>query len=136
MAAPNTLVAAQRLCGVIGHCAELREPVEAQITIGEEVERLSVYVADIEDSWLLGLDYLKRSRTRVDFGGMTMRIRNVVVPLLESSSSTQVVAARAVSVPRRSQTRVRCSLSRRIAPNSCRVLWRSAGPWYSGIKTR
>lgn len=99
MAQPNPPVAVQRLCGVTGHCAKLRGPMKVQITVGEEMERLPMYVTDIGDSCLLGLDYIiKRCRTWVDFGETTMRIRNIVVSLLELSSSAQVVAAIAVSI--------------------------------------
>ena len=47
----------QQLCGVTGHCTPLQGPVEATIGVGSQEVKLPVYVADIEDSCLLGLDY-------------------------------------------------------------------------------
>lgn len=88
--------------------------MEAQTTGGEEVEQLPVYMVDIEDSCILSLDYLKRSWALGDLRNMTMRIRSVVVPLLELSCPAQVVAARAESVLQRSEMRIRCRLSWRM----------------------
>ncbi|MPC70654.1 hypothetical protein E2C01_064909 [Portunus trituberculatus] len=39
----------QQLCGVTGHCVTLRGPVTVEIAIGEVVEQLPVYVADMEE---------------------------------------------------------------------------------------
>ena len=73
--------APQRLCGVIGHCVELKGPVEACICVGSAVERLPMYVADFDEPVLLGLDYLTQSKACVDLGRKLMRVRGQEVPL-------------------------------------------------------
>ncbi|KAG0714605.1 hypothetical protein GWK47_013784 [Chionoecetes opilio] len=121
-----------RECGQTGHLASSCPRAEQEDTSSSpgnagrlggrgrrqpspEVEQLPVYVVSIQDSCLMGLDYLKKSRALVDYGNMTMRVRDVVVPLLELSGHAQGMVARTVSVPLRSETRVRCRLSRRMA---------------------
>lgn len=52
--------AQQRLRGVTGHSVSLKEPVEACIGLGNMQERLSVYVANVEEPCLLGLDYFQQ----------------------------------------------------------------------------
>ena len=75
-------VAQQQLCGITGHCTQLRGPVHARIEVGGTEEHLPVYVADVGEN-LLGLDYLQRSRAVLDFGEMTMAVGGNVVPLQE-----------------------------------------------------
>ena len=53
------------------------------------MQRLPVYGADLEDSCLLGLDYLWRSKACLDFGSGTMRVGDTVVPLLSSEASPE-----------------------------------------------
>ena len=72
----------QQLCGVTGHCVTLRGPVQVQITIGGAAEDLPVYVADMEEPCLLGMDFLARSEACVDVGRSVLRLRDTEVPLL------------------------------------------------------
>ncbi|MPC61276.1 hypothetical protein E2C01_055345 [Portunus trituberculatus] len=58
--------AEQQLCGVTRHCVTLCGPVTVEIAIGEVVEQLPVYVADMEEPCLLGVDFLARCRASVD----------------------------------------------------------------------
>ncbi|MPC32072.1 hypothetical protein E2C01_025375 [Portunus trituberculatus] len=76
-------VTQQQLCGITGHCTQLRGPVYARIEVGGMEERFPIYVADIGEN-LLGLDYLQRSRAVLDFRDMTMVVGGNVVPLQES----------------------------------------------------
>ncbi|KAG7172806.1 hypothetical protein Hamer_G007053, partial [Homarus americanus] len=50
----------QQLCGITGQCAVIKGPVDISLKLGEEEETLQVYVADIADPCILGLDYLLR----------------------------------------------------------------------------
>ena len=61
---------------------ELKGPVEACIDVGIAVERLPVYLADLDESILLGLGYLTQSKAFVDLGGKLVRVRGQEVPLL------------------------------------------------------
>lgn len=45
--------APQRLCGITGHCIQLKGPVEARIGVDSAVKRLPVYVADLDEPCLL-----------------------------------------------------------------------------------
>ena len=54
------------------------------------MQRLPVYGADLEDSCLLGLDYLWRSKACLDFGSGTMRVGDTVVPLLSGEASPEL----------------------------------------------
>ena len=126
-------VAAQRLCGVTGHCAELRGPVEARITIGSEEKEMPVYIADIEDSCLLGLDYLLQSRACLDFGGMSMEIQGTKVPLWEMNGSAHAVATQTTLIPARTETWVSCRLSHTIEGDICLVESSSACQLQDGL---
>ncbi|XP_042856493.1 UBA domain-containing protein Mud1-like [Penaeus japonicus] len=74
--------APQRLCSVLGHCVQLKGPVEARIGVGSAVQRLPVYVADLDEPCLLGLDYLTQSKVCVDLGRKLVRVHGEDVPLL------------------------------------------------------
>lgn len=50
-----------RLCGVTGHIVPLKGPVEVCMGVGGVQEQLPVYIADVEEPCLLGLDYLEQS---------------------------------------------------------------------------
>ncbi|KAK8405420.1 hypothetical protein O3P69_001756 [Scylla paramamosain] len=54
--------APQRLCSVMGHCVQLKGPVDVHIGMGTAVERLPVYVTDLDEPCLLRLDYLTQSK--------------------------------------------------------------------------
>ncbi|MPC87815.1 hypothetical protein E2C01_082691 [Portunus trituberculatus] len=74
--------AEQQLCGVTGHCVMLRGPVTMEIVIGEVVEQPPVYVADMEELCLLGVDFLVHCGASVDVGRGKLRLHNVEAPLL------------------------------------------------------
>ena len=114
MVEPVPPVARQRLCSVTGDCAELRGPVETRIGVGAEEEELPAYVADIEDSCLLSLDFLVQSRAQLDFGDMAMRIRDTEVPLEMTNGPAQVVVAKTARIPPESEISLQCKLSRRM----------------------
>ncbi|XP_063875862.1 uncharacterized protein LOC135108633 [Scylla paramamosain] len=108
-------VAQQQLCGITGHCTQLRGPVHARIAVGSTEEHLPVFVADVGEN-LLGLDYLKQSRAVLDFGEMTMSVRGSVVPLQEGGvdaeeceASIETHRAHTASLPEASH---RCRLSK------------------------
>ncbi|KAK4309250.1 hypothetical protein Pmani_007956 [Petrolisthes manimaculis] len=75
-------VTQQQLCGVTGHCMPLKGPVEVCVRVGSVEEKLPVYVADMEEPCLLGLDYLTQSEACVDLGRRLLKVRGVNVPLL------------------------------------------------------
>ena len=57
----------RRVSGVTGHSVELRGPVDVTLQLGDKEESLTVYVADIEDPCILGMDYLVSCRCELDF---------------------------------------------------------------------
>ncbi|KAK3878771.1 hypothetical protein Pcinc_016582 [Petrolisthes cinctipes] len=57
-------------------------PVEVCVRVGNVEEKLTVYVADMEEPCLLGLDYLTQSEACVDLGRRLLKVRDVNVPLL------------------------------------------------------
>ncbi|XP_042879162.1 UBA domain-containing protein Mud1-like [Penaeus japonicus] len=75
-----------KLCGVTGHCVQLKGPVEARIGVGSAVQRLPVYVADLDEPCLLGLDYLTQSKACVDLGRKLVRMHGEDVSLLPEQS--------------------------------------------------
>lgn len=118
-------VARQQLCGITGHCTQLRGPVDARVTVGGTEECLPVFVADVGEN-LLGLDYLQRSRAVLDFGDMTMAVGGNVVPLreggggaVECAVSVETHRAHAASPPEASH---RCRLGKEkesLVPDGC-----------------
>jgi len=70
-----------RLSGVTGHCTELRGPVDVKFQLGGKEESLAVYVADMEDTCILGLDYLVSRRCVLDFCAMQLTTGDRSVPL-------------------------------------------------------
>ena len=68
VAAQNIPVSDRQLCGVTGHCTTLRGPVLSTLTVGGVEEKLPVFVADMEEPCLLGLDFLVQSVSCVDLG--------------------------------------------------------------------
>lgn len=57
----------------------LKGPVEVCVKVGSVEEKLPVYVADMEEPCLLGLDYLMQSE---DLGRKLLKVCGVNVPLL------------------------------------------------------
>ncbi|MPC55328.1 hypothetical protein E2C01_049261 [Portunus trituberculatus] len=66
------------LCGVTGHCMTLRGPMMSTITVGVVEEKLSVFVANMEEPCLLGLDFLVQSEACMDLGRMRMQVERPV----------------------------------------------------------
>ena len=114
ISAKHLPAAPQRLCGVTGHCTELRGPVEARVGLGNGEEVLPVYVADLGESCLLGLDYLTQSGACVDLGRRKLRVHEEEVPLLPGGAPAEVRAAARVRLAPQSETRVRCRLTRKM----------------------
>ena len=108
VAANNAPLASQRLCGVTGHCVQLKGPVEVSIGVGSWEIVLLVYVADIGERCLLGLDYLTYCQACVDLGRRKVRVRGTEVPLLPTDICAEVMVAETVRVAPRTETIVRC----------------------------
>ncbi|KAK8389344.1 hypothetical protein O3P69_008823 [Scylla paramamosain] len=86
----------QQLCGITGHCTQLKGLVQAKVTIERVNETQPVFVADVEN--LLGMDYLQETKIVLDFGDMTMGIGNREVPLWEESSNIRLFVAQATRI--------------------------------------
>ena len=104
--------APQRLCGVTGHCVQLKGSVKARIGVGSVVERLPVYVADLDEPCLLGLDYLMQSEACINLRRKKIRVRGQEVPLLPEVGCAEVVVAKRVHLAPRTEVKVQCKLSR------------------------
>ena len=118
VAARHLPEAKQQLCGVTGHCTSLKGPVEVRIGVGSSELLLPVYVADVEDSCLLGLDYLTRVGACVDLGRKLLRVGREELPLLPGDAPAEVLAMRRVRLAPRSETRVPCMLSRKMVESA------------------
>ncbi|MPC83288.1 hypothetical protein E2C01_077995 [Portunus trituberculatus] len=55
-------VAQRQLCGVTGHCVQLKGLVEAQVGFRSVENCLPEYVVNLKEPCLLGLDYLLQSK--------------------------------------------------------------------------
>ncbi|ROT61688.1 hypothetical protein C7M84_020536 [Penaeus vannamei] len=69
--------AGQKLCGVTGDCIPMRGPVWVSLDVGDVIERLPVFVAEMEDPCLLGLDYLACLEACVDLQRRRMTYADV-----------------------------------------------------------
>ena len=90
VAAQNIPVSDRQLCGVTGHCTTLRGPVVSTITVGGVEEKLPVFVADMEEPCLLGLDFLVQNAACVDLGRMQMQVQGETVPLVLEGAAKQM----------------------------------------------
>ncbi|MPC51327.1 hypothetical protein E2C01_045171 [Portunus trituberculatus] len=79
----------QELCGITGHCTQLKGPVLATVAVAGEDRTLPIYVVNIEEN-LLGLDYIQESKAVLNFGDMTMEIRDRKELLLEENSEASL----------------------------------------------
>lgn len=118
VATRNLPEAKQQLCGVTGHCTSLRGPVEVRIGVGSSELLLPVYVADVEDSCLLGQDYLTQRGACVDLGRKLLRVGGEELPLLPGDAPAEVLAVNRVRLAPRSETRVPCMLSRKMVKSA------------------
>ena len=80
----------QRMCGITGHCVPLAGPVTAEVTAGTVQQELPVFVADMEEPGLLGMDYLTQGAACLDFGRGVMRVLGEEVPLLPWEAAERV----------------------------------------------
>ncbi|MPC36367.1 hypothetical protein E2C01_029823 [Portunus trituberculatus] len=90
VAAQDVPVSNRQLCGVTGHWATLRSPVMSTITVGGVEEKLPVFVADMEEPCLLGLDLLVQIAACVNLGRMQMQVRGETVSLILEDAAKQV----------------------------------------------
>ncbi len=97
-----------RGCVACLHCVQLKSPVDVRIGVGSAVEQLSVYVADLDEPCLLGLDYLTQNRACVNLGRKLVRVRGQEVPLLPEGGCVEVVVAERVHLGPRTEARVCC----------------------------
>ena len=72
----------QLLCGVTGECTTMRGPVSVNVGVGDGMESLPVFIADLQGPYLLGLEYLTRVRACVVLRGGKMRVQSQKVPLI------------------------------------------------------
>ncbi|KAK8380611.1 hypothetical protein O3P69_016895 [Scylla paramamosain] len=97
--------------GCAGYCTGLWEAVDMQIQlVGAEVILL-VYMAEMEDQCLLGLDFLTSMGCSLNLGAMQLKVRGKVVPMGRCTSRSMVVKAlRAAIIPPRSEIVLPCRL--------------------------
>ncbi|KAG7158571.1 hypothetical protein Hamer_G029576 [Homarus americanus] len=91
------------LCWITGHGAVLKGRVDISINLGGEEETLQVYIADIEDLCILGLDYLLPRKLKI--------IGKWVLLKTEKHASAKVTARRAVVIPPRSEALLTCKVN-------------------------
>ena len=100
------------LCGVTGHRIPLRGPVDVELQVGATSLRHSVYMADIEDPCILGLDFMTKYDCKIDIPNLTMEAAGVQVPLQiqaeHSARSYRITTQNAVRVPPMSEVIVHC----------------------------
>ena len=82
VAAQDIPVSDRQLCGVTGHGTMLRGPVVSTITVGGVEEKLPVFVADMEEPCLLGMDFLVQNAGCVYLGKMQIKVQGETVPLV------------------------------------------------------
>ncbi|KAG7161451.1 hypothetical protein Hamer_G029655, partial [Homarus americanus] len=92
-----------QLCWITGHGAVLKGRVDISINLGGEEETLQVYIADIEDLCILGLDYLLPRKLKI--------IGKWVLLKTEKHASAKVTARRAVVIPPRSEALLTCKVN-------------------------
>lgn len=68
-----------RLREVTGHQAEVKGPMDVKLQLSEEEDTFPVYVGDMKDVCILGMDYLISHQCKLDFQLMKLTIgrRNV-----------------------------------------------------------
>ncbi|ROT65393.1 hypothetical protein C7M84_016626 [Penaeus vannamei] len=101
----------RQLCGVTGHCTPLRGPVEARLGVGGSEEVLPVYVAEMEDPCLLGIDYLMQVGACIDLKKRKLRIREKEVLLSLGVAPAEVVMAECVRIASDTEPKVNFELS-------------------------
>ncbi|MPC50092.1 hypothetical protein E2C01_043913 [Portunus trituberculatus] len=127
------LEAPQPLCGVTGHCAPLRSPVKVRLSVGGSEEVLPVYIAEMKDPCLLGLDYLRKNQK--------LRIHGAEVPLSLGVDLAEVVPAERVRPASGTASKVPCEPAKRTAwredaAGSYRVLQANSSREFTGQEER
>ena len=107
------------LCAVMG-------PVEVRLGIGASEEILPVYVAEMEDPCLLGLNYLTKVGACVDLQDWMLRVLGDKVPLSFGVGSTGLFTAECVSLAPETKFRVSCESTKKTAGSDGTV--ESLGP--------
>ena len=100
------------LCGVTGHRIPLQGPVDVELQVGAASVRHSVYVADVEDPCILGLDFLTKYKCKINMSNLTMEIAGVNVALEMQAEGTahsyRIKTQRAIRVPPMTEMVVDC----------------------------
>ena len=100
------------LCGVTGHRIPLRGPVDVELQVGTASMRHFVYVADVADPCILGLDFLNKYHCSIDIPNLTMEAAGVQVELQlqdeHDVSSYRVTTQHRIRIPPMSETIVQC----------------------------
>ncbi|ROT81123.1 hypothetical protein C7M84_000114 [Penaeus vannamei] len=94
-----------------GHCTPLREPVEVRLGVGGSEKVLPVYVAEMEDPRLLGIDYLMQVGACIDLKKRKLRIQEKEVPLFLGVTPAEVVMAERVCIASDTESKVPHELS-------------------------
>nr|XP_027213555.1 uncharacterized protein LOC113806594 [Penaeus vannamei] len=111
----------RQLCGVTGHCTPLRGPVEARFSVGGSEEVLPVYVAEMEDPCLLGIDYLMQVGACIDLKKWKLRIREKEVPLSLGVAPAEVVMAVCECIASDTEPKVTFELSGKLENHDCMI---------------
>ena len=110
--------ATQLLCGVTGECTTMKGPVSINVGVVDVMERLPVFIADLENPCLLGLDYLTRVRACVDLRGGNIRVRSQGVPLILEGDARDVRDDKSGYVTYEATEEARCMRARTEHPAS------------------
>lgn len=102
----------RQLCGVTGYCMPLWGPINITIGLGGKQVNWPVYVSEVQDKCLLGLDLLRAVGALIDLKRGILTVCGEEVPLLYTEDLAEVVVTREVMLPPCSETRVECHLSR------------------------
>ena len=108
------LLASQvELCGVTGHRVPLKGPVEVELGVGKASFLTTVYVADIEDPCILGLDFLNNHNCIFDLPKLTMEVDGMNVSLRmprdkQTVQTFRITVKKNVRIPPKSEAIVQC----------------------------
>lgn len=102
----------QHLCGVTGHSLLLEGPAEACISIRDVQGWLPVYITNMKELCLLGLNYLEQRKACVNLDRNSLRVHGEEVPLLPEDGCIEVVATELVQLAPRTEAQVKCKLMR------------------------
>jgi hypothetical protein len=65
-----------------------------QLTLGQRALKIWVFVADVTDKFILGLDILRSYHTTLDVGGNVIRLDQEEVPVREAPTSSMLTLSR------------------------------------------